>query len=608
MDEKSIQFDDQSGAMTLTEAEAPKGTEAPILARGALVGRYIVADLIGRGGMGVVYKAFDPELNRPVALKLLVRAAVQARRSPPEDFAVHKARLLREAQALAQLSHPNVVTVFDVGTAPSDAVFMAMEFVEGKDLKDLLDEKQHAPAELLEILMAAGRGLAAAHKVGIVHRDFKPAQRDHRQRRPGAGARLRAGARGAHARSRTRSRRWPLMSPSGPSQIGSGSASDAAPARIDSSGSLLASALTQAGAIVGHPALHGPGAAPGAGGGREERPVQLLRGAVRGALRAAALLGAVAAGDGEADHPGPDRAPEQPQRRCRPGWSGSRCGGSAWTRPERYPSMEALLADLANDPAIARAPGCARGGCAGRRRWLLVVFAALGGLGDLVRDRPRGRGCAGRARRGWPGSGTSAVQGSGSGRPSRQDRAALRRGHLRAAWSGCWTGYAGDWVAARREACEATHVRGEQSEQLLDLRMQCLERRLGELRALTELFAAQADAEVVDKAVQAAAGPGSALPRCADTAGAARPLPPPEDPATRAAGRRRCGSGWRRPRRLRQGRQVPARGSRRRRRWSQAAEDRLPAAAGRGLAAARQPAGSAPPTTRTPCETSQQAA
>ena len=130
---------------------------------GSHIGRYIVLDRLGAGGMGTVFLAYDPELDRRVAVKLLraTKAGVKGR-----------SRLLREAQAMASLSHPNVVSVFDVG-ALGRRVFITMELVEG----GTLDEWLAAPRtwrEVVQVFMAAGRGLEAAHAAGLVHRDFKP--------------------------------------------------------------------------------------------------------------------------------------------------------------------------------------------------------------------------------------------------------------------------------------------------------------------------------------------------------------------------------------------------------------------------------------------------
>ena len=138
------------------------------LPRGTSVGRYLVADLLGRGGMGVVYKAFDPELDRPLALKL-----VAVPDAGPDRAEGMRLRLSREARTLAQLSHPNVVSVYDVGTFEG-SVFVAMEFVAGQTLRRWLKRSEHAPRDIVRVFGDAGTGLAAAHRLGIVHRDFKP--------------------------------------------------------------------------------------------------------------------------------------------------------------------------------------------------------------------------------------------------------------------------------------------------------------------------------------------------------------------------------------------------------------------------------------------------
>ena len=135
-----------------------------LLKPGAAVGRYKVLEIVGIGGMGVVYAAYDPELDRKLALKLLRRTERRA--------AERRLRLVREAQAMAKLAHPNVITIHDVG-ALGDQVFLAMEFIEGQTLRKWLDADPPW-SEVLQVFIAAGRGLQAAHERGIIHRDFKP--------------------------------------------------------------------------------------------------------------------------------------------------------------------------------------------------------------------------------------------------------------------------------------------------------------------------------------------------------------------------------------------------------------------------------------------------
>jgi tetratricopeptide (TPR) repeat protein len=135
-------------------------------ARGTVIGRYVALGRVGAGAMGVVYAAYDPDLDRKVAVKLL-----QQRGDEEEGSNGHR-RLLREAQAMAQLNHPNVVTVHDVGVHDR-RVFVAMEFVQGITVREWLRNKPAWP-EVLDVFVAAGRGLQAAHDQSLVHRDFKP--------------------------------------------------------------------------------------------------------------------------------------------------------------------------------------------------------------------------------------------------------------------------------------------------------------------------------------------------------------------------------------------------------------------------------------------------
>jgi tRNA A-37 threonylcarbamoyl transferase component Bud32 len=147
-------------------APAITATALGPLAHGTAVGRYTVRRLVGQGGMGEVYAAYDPKLDRTIALKLL-RSHVAGGPAKGES------RLMREAQAIARLSHPNVITVHDVG-AHDDRVFLAMEYVEGQTLLAWLAERPRTRSQIVGAFREAARGLAAAHASGVVHRDFKP--------------------------------------------------------------------------------------------------------------------------------------------------------------------------------------------------------------------------------------------------------------------------------------------------------------------------------------------------------------------------------------------------------------------------------------------------
>ncbi len=167
---------EQLALATLERNLFGRRTPAPVL------DRYVLLERIGAGGLGVVFRAYDPDLDRQVALKLLRLRDADAR---PEA-----SDLLDEARLMAQVSHPNVVTIYDVGTygrsdlgvaieredalgIPIPGVFLVMELMEHGSLRDRLRERPSV-AELMPMLIAAGRGLSAAHEQGIVHRDFKP--------------------------------------------------------------------------------------------------------------------------------------------------------------------------------------------------------------------------------------------------------------------------------------------------------------------------------------------------------------------------------------------------------------------------------------------------
>ena len=148
----------------------------------ARIGRYHVRERLGQGGMGVVFSAHDDQLDRPVAIKLLHASRGQVTGEARE-------RLRREALALGRLSHPNVVAVHEFGEAEGQ-LFVVMELVVGVTLQTWLGERPRAVAEIVAVLTQAGQGLAAAHAVGLIHRDFKPKSRPPRPERPQLADRL----------------------------------------------------------------------------------------------------------------------------------------------------------------------------------------------------------------------------------------------------------------------------------------------------------------------------------------------------------------------------------------------------------------------------------
>ncbi|HVY40594.1 MAG TPA: serine/threonine-protein kinase [Polyangia bacterium] len=502
---------------------APAGEEFG-LSKGATVGRYVVLGLLGRGGMGEVYAAYDPDLDRKIALKLL-------RARGGNDDADGRTRLLREAQAIARLSHPNVVVVFDVGTF-RESVFIAMEFVEGHTLGYWIEAQNRSWREVLEVYIAAGRGLAAAHAAGLVHRDFKPDNvmitKSGQVRVMDFGLAREQGA--------------PAESP-GPGQLAADVAAQAAAlaetfesgldtdataklgggpgeAPATGSGGYLKLKLTQTGAMLGTPAYMAPEQFAGIGGDARTDQfsfcVALYEGLYRqrpfAGTNALALMANVVAG--AINDPPPDaRVPTWIRKILLRGLS---------TSPEqRFPSMAALLAALAQDPA------------ARRRRWLgaaaglLVLLAATTGARRFVAGHESL--CAAgpdRAATAWSPARRAAVERAFAATGSKNAPRAL------AGVSSLIADYLTRWGAMYKETCEATHVRGEQSAEVLDLRMGCLGERLSSVRALSDVFMT-ADPAVVDNAVSAA----SALPtldRCADVEMLKAVIRPPDDAAIRA--------------------------------------------------------------------------
>ncbi len=153
-----------SGASLVTLAGSEAPGEPDELARGTAIGRYLLLGKLGAGGMGVVYVAHDPELDRKVAL-----AAGAARRRR-----IRRGRA--SEQALAKVSHPNIVQIYEVGEEDGQ-IYLAMELVDGDTLRVWQDQAPRSWREILTRWIEVGRGLAAAHKAGLIHRDLKPQSR-----------------------------------------------------------------------------------------------------------------------------------------------------------------------------------------------------------------------------------------------------------------------------------------------------------------------------------------------------------------------------------------------------------------------------------------------
>jgi len=154
-----------SGDVVHLRAHTPRRLEP--LRPGQRVGRYVVLERLGAGGMGVVYAAHDPVLDRTVAVKLL----------PPQrpTPGASTEDVLREGRVMAQLSHPGVVAVHDAGVLADGVVYLVLDHIDGRSARQWLREERPDWRRALEVLTGAGRGLAAAHAAGIVHRDVKPA-------------------------------------------------------------------------------------------------------------------------------------------------------------------------------------------------------------------------------------------------------------------------------------------------------------------------------------------------------------------------------------------------------------------------------------------------
>jgi predicted Ser/Thr protein kinase len=288
----------------------------PVESGATRLGRFTLLNKLGAGGMGEVFAAYDEKLDRRVAVKLI--------HSSQADSHDARARLLREAQALARLSHPNVVGVYEVGDLDGE-IFVAMEYIDGTTLKEWQEAAGREVAEILDVYAQAGRGLEAAHEAGLVHRDFKPSNvmvgRDGRARVLDFGL---AHGRGARAEGR-----------GGPS----------------SRQAALGEKLTFTGEILGTPAYASPeqlrGEAVDAQSDQFSFCVALYEALYRrhpfaaeagvGGMRAATLAGRVA--PPPAVHEVPPAVHEALAR------------GMSVEPGARWPDMEALLSALGYDPA-----------------------------------------------------------------------------------------------------------------------------------------------------------------------------------------------------------------------------------------------------------------
>ncbi|RKG95115.1 serine/threonine-protein kinase [Corallococcus sp. CA053C] len=478
------------------------------------VGRYLLLRRLGQGGMGVVYAAYDPDLDRKVALKLLHPNA----QGNAEEA---RSRLLREAQAMARVSHPNVIPVFDVGMW-GDQVFVAMELVDGGTLGTWLKAAKRPWREVLERYLAAGRGLQAAHDAGLVHRDFKPAN----------VLVSRAG--------RVYVTDFGLARQVGDTSVEAGSPEEAEVLQ-GADRRMLETTLTEAGLLVGTPNYMSPEQFRGTA--LDARTDQFsfcaaLYGALFGTrpFDPGSLKAYVSSQGSEAEGtqslggtqpltpprpaaPPPTLIREPPRDVKVPAWVRQAVmRGLSLDAAGRFPSMQALLGALSQEQRLGQ-----------RRRWVAatgVVTATLAVAAGVAWQQSRVCVDAGALMDDvWTPEAKARLESAfrATGKPFAEGMAQRTVQVLGQ--------YADGWKHQRVQACEDTRVNAVVPEDQFDRQVVCLERRRKDLRATVELLAG-ADAAVVEKAVDVA----HALPtlhECQDVEALAEQQRRPSDPALR---------------------------------------------------------------------------
>lgn len=444
---------------------------------GSKVGRYVVLEQIGRGGMGVVLGAFDPQLNRKIALKLLL---TRRHREGSLSSGAGRQRLLREAQAIAKLSHPNVISVYDVGTM-GERIYVAMEFVEGCTLTIWLEQQKRSPEEIVDVFLQAGRGLAAAHAAGLVHRDFKP---DNVL--VGSDGLVRVSDFGlARADPSQVAEAEPLDDDDGDADT-TVSSDDAAeiplgePAAVQytvdlDDSDVLSSPLTQAGVVVGTPRYMAPEQHAGANADARSDQfafcVALYLALYRQDPFVAHTLQRLAIAKQEG------RVCEVPPQSRVPAYlEDIVMRGLAPEPSQRFPSMEDLVAELERDPA------------AWRHRLLLgVIGAVVAGsvaLGVGMQPDEVESACRPQAQEDWAGIWDADRQESVR---SLLLNAAPERGPV--AWNALvreLDAFTGQWTQMRTAACET--IRGRREPSVIELQLRCLQREQAAVSSLLDVL------------------------------------------------------------------------------------------------------------------------
>ena len=512
----------------ITDPSKAEPVPAARFAAGQSLGRYVILELVGSGGVGEVYAAYHPELDRKVAIKFL---RPRKENGLPSGHA--KIRMMREAQVIAKLSHPNVVVVHDVGLH-EDTVFLVMEFIDGGTVSEWLKTEARPWREVLRVFIAAGRGLAAAHAASLIHRDFKPdnvmLDKHGHVRVTDFGL-----ARSAQPRDRPAMRSGPgadqgrASSPAawkGQDLNETTTVNDGAPpegGRTPVVRTALDMHITEDGARLGTPAYMAPEQLLG----QEIGPAtdqfsfcvsiyQALYGERPFDGREERRLLDVLAG----------RVREPPRGTSVPGWVRKAVVKGLHADPAaRHATISDLLASLSRPPTSWR-----------RRVAVAAIGLAVGvGLvsaGMSARHR-RVDACDGAGQLGAIWSADAVTFPAAAARRADVERAFLGSGHAyaRTAYTrvvGALDAYTRKWRTMYREACESTHVSGVQSSEVMELRVSCLAQRASSLEALTEVLR-HADHDTVDRAPFAI----NALPSiegCADLA-ALRGVPAlPRDP------------------------------------------------------------------------------
>ena len=461
-----------------------------VLDKGTALGRYVILERLGSGGMSEVYAAFDPQLDRRVALKLL-RPDVVAGMAAEEG----KARVLREAQALARLSHRNVVAVHDVGTEGGE-IFIAMEYVDGVTVRTWLADHERPWREILNVFLDAGHGLAAAHDAGLVHRDFKP---DNVLVTPTGRvvvldfglARGAGGPEGGAAVQTPATQPDLARPPAAPGQPPGAASRPSHPSHPSMSRAPLDTPLTRMGDLMGTPRYMSPeqlGAAIVDGRSDQFSFCVSFYEALHGRRpfpgeHVAELLEQIQSGS----------VPPRPAKSPAPAWLDALLEKGLAVEPrDRFESMHALLRALERNPADRR------------RRFFtaLGVVAVLGAsaAGATVALRVRDAQCKGgetRLNGVWDERRRDAVRlaFAATGDPIAASAFAATAEALDA--------YRARWGQGWADACEAATIRGEQTMEVRMLRMSCLDQARSRMDALVGLFA-QADRQVVQGAAKAA--------------------------------------------------------------------------------------------------------